>query len=91
MNTECVMNHTIHIDERKNAVIEGVTDVISFDEMSVVLETVQGRMTVNGIGLKVKQLTLDKGVLGIEGTVNELYYTESAGNNKKGFLGKLMR
>ena len=68
--------HTLTVRARKSAAIEGVLELESFDEESVIFSTACGRMTVEGEGLRVGVWDTERGVLKIEGTVNALYYAE---------------
>ena len=46
-------NHNIIIEDRKKLTLSGVKDVISFDDETLLLETVLGRLTVKGAGLHI--------------------------------------
>ena len=52
--------------------ITGVEDVISFDTKEVLLETTMGILTIKGEDLKVNRLSIEKGELEIEGTVDSM-------------------
>ena len=56
--------------------ITGVEDVISFDTKEVLLETTMGILTIKGEDLKVNRLSIEKGELEIEGTVDSMEYSE---------------
>ena len=70
-----VRPHSIVWSDRKAGSITGVTDVLSFDEDSVVLRTEQGMLTVKGKDLHIGRLTLEKGEVDMEGTVDSLAYS----------------
>ena len=57
MNTEAERGrkneHTISLRQRESMEINGVTDVVSFDEQAVILQTVCGKMTVEGSALHI--------------------------------------
>lgn len=66
-----------------------MTDVLSFDEGCVILETEQGLLTIKGKALHVGRLTLDQGEVELEGLVESMVY--SGGNPaRKGSLVKRM-
>ena len=72
--------------------VRGVTDVVRFDEESVVLSTVCGTLTVEGASLHVQVLNLEQGTVTVDGRVDSLLYfdPEPAGKGDKGgFFGKL--
>ena len=52
------MPHSVILEGREKLTISGVTDVHSFDEEQVLLETVRGMLVVRGQGLHVERLQL---------------------------------
>jgi sporulation protein YabP len=83
--------HNLRLENRKKLILDGVRDVISFDDMYVVLDTVRGRLNVNGTNLHIQVLSLESGEVVVEGDVAELIYEDETNNTKKGFFGKLKR
>ena len=67
--------------------MEGVNDIRGFDDGYVSLDTVSGKITVEGSDLKIESLTKDGGCIFISGNVSGVFV---AGNNekKKGLLGR---
>ena len=63
-------------DERQKLTMTGVTEVVSFDEESVVLKTGLGTLLVQGRQLQLKTLTLDGGQVAVEGNIGALTYEE---------------
>ena len=53
------MPHSVILEGREKLTISGVTDVHSFDEEQVLLETVRGMLVVRGQGLHVERLQLE--------------------------------
>jgi len=85
-------NHKIQINSRNTAILTGVKDVLSFDAGEVVLETIQGMLTIRGEGLHVSRLTLEKGEVDVDGKIDSLTYTEnSAGKSASSVLGRLFK
>jgi sporulation protein YabP len=77
---------------RKLLEISGVMNVESFDSEEFLLETECGFLAIKGQNLHIKNLSLEQGLVAIEGTVNELAYLDASSHDKsKGFLGKLFR
>lgn len=82
--------HSVLISERKHIELCGVTDVISFDENSVLLSTVCGRMEIEGSELHVSVLDVRDSRVKIDGTVNGLfYYNETEKSEKKRLFGRV--
>ena len=65
--------HKLTLDERKKLTMTGVTEVISFDENTVVLKTVQGILEVQGQQLQLKNLSLDGGQVAVDGHISGLF------------------
>ena len=68
--------HKLTLQERKNLTLTGVTEVISFDESTVVLNTTLGTLEVQGEDLKLKTLSLDGGQVAVDGHIISLLYDE---------------
>ena len=66
------MPHSVILEGR-----EKLTDVHSFDEEQVLLETVRGMLVVRGQGLHVERLQLEAGELIIQGEIGLLEYDDS--------------
>lgn len=71
--------HKLTLNERKCLSTTGVTEVVSFDETTVVLGTGLGTLVVQGKDLQLKQLSQDGGQVAVEGTITALGYTEPRG------------
>ncbi len=79
--------HTLLLSARTHTELSGVTEVLSFDEVCVMLSTVCGELAVEGEGLRVGTLDMKCGIVVINGKVNGLYYTDQRDARKKGFFG----
>ena len=79
--------HKLSLDERKNLLVSGVTQVVSFDENAVVLHTYRGILVVRGEDLHLKTLSQDGGQIAVEGQVDLLAYEEPKAQG--GFLRRL--
>ena len=64
------------LDARKKLTLTGATEVVSFDELAVVVKTPMGTLVIQGKDLQLKQLTPDGGQVAVEGTVTSLHYEE---------------
>ena len=80
--------HSFSSKSRNGINIFGVTDVISFDESGVALETTCGNMALEGEGLHITVLNINDGNVVVEGRINGLYYYDTKVTSKKGFFGK---
>ena len=75
--------HVINMIDRQRLSITGVSDVFSFDEDIIELETNQGCLDIKGAGLHIVKMNIDDGELIVEGTVDEMLYHENPGAGKK--------
>ncbi len=84
--------HKLVMQNRETVELTGITDVASFDDTIIELETVEGAVRFVGEGLHVKSLILEKGEVEIMGRIQEIVYHES-GKEKtmRGMLGRLFR
>ena len=55
------ISHRLTMDNRKEAFVTGVKEVVSFDEKEILLLTAEGRLQIRGTQLHVKGLNLEKG------------------------------
>ena len=78
------------IDQRKKAVVTGVTDVESFDDGAVVLHTHGGRLTLTGTGLHVSSLQLEEGRLTVEGSIDSAAYDGPGVKRRGGFFRRAL-
>ena len=83
--------HSISLTDRTAMQVQGVNDVESFDEHTVLLDTVCGRMAIEGKDLKIAVLEIDAGIVVLSGTVSGVYYYEAEQEKKSGLLGRLFK
>ena len=81
--------HKLTLNGRKNLSVTGVTEVVSFDENTVVLRTGMGTLLVQGEDLQLKNLSLEGGQVAVDGSVSSLIYEEE--QPAVGLLQRLFR
>lgn len=79
------IKHSLQLKAREKLTLDGIREVLRFDEEVVVLETALGTLSVEGEGLHVTKLLLDSGEVAIEGHVTALLYGDG-GEKKRGFF-----
>lgn len=89
--TVATLPHKLHIDNRSKITLTGITEVVSFDDKQVILDTVQGMLSISGEGLKVDRLTIDNGEAGIEGTVYKMEYADKREVSAGSIFSRLFR
>ena len=76
--------HRLNMEDRKRIDFTGITDVVSFDPVKVVLESDYGHITIKGEGLHVNRLSVEKG--------DSVCYSEAGMKNKQdSFMSRLLR
>lgn len=87
-----VKRQEVKMLNRKLMEISGVLNVESFDNEEFLLETECGFLTIKGQNLHIKNLSLEQGLVAIEGLVNAMEYLDSSSQQKsKGLFGKLFK
>ena len=70
--------HALRMEGRRNLSISGVSDVESFDEREIVMQTGMGTLTVSGEQLSVSRLSVESGDVTVQGRIAELRYEDPA-------------
>ena len=83
-------DHNVIIDNREKLNVSGVIDVTSFDEETILLKTVMGKITVKGENLHILSFDNEIGDLVSEGKIHAVVYM-SDDKESVGFFSKLFR
>ncbi|PWA12132.1 sporulation protein YabP [Pueribacillus theae] len=85
-------DHNLVLKGRKQLEITGVKHVESFDNEEFLLETVMGFLAVRGQQLKMENLSVDQGIVLINGRIIDIVYLDDHdGDKAKGFFSKLFK
>ena len=79
--------HALELKERRALTMTGVTEVVSFEEHTVVLRTALGTLIVQGRELQLKTLSLEGGQVAVEGSISALIYEEPRASGWRRWLG----
>ena len=71
-----ILPQKLTLSERKDLHMTGVTEIISFDDTGVVVETDLGTLEIQGEGLQLKTLSIDGGQIAVSGHISGLNYQE---------------
>lgn len=82
-------NHNIIVEDRKKFTFTGVKDVLSFDDQTIMLETVLGRLALKGEDLHLDQFDTEKGDICGNGKIHALIYTATDSN--QGFFSRVFK
>ena len=72
------MPHELTLEERNNLTMTGVTEVVSFEDTSVILHTSLGTLIIQGQSLQLKELSQQGGQVAVEGQISALIYEDEA-------------
>lgn len=86
MNQPCGL---INITDRRKIELTGVKSVDSFDESIVTLTVSCGKLVVEGEGMNITVLDLDKGVICAEGIINAVVYSDAVNSVEKGLFSRI--
>ena len=81
--------HRLVLDNRTKMTISGVENVESFDEETIVTNTVRGALVIRGSGMHLEKLSLDTGEVSIRGHIDSAEYESEAESG--GFFSRLFR
>ncbi len=77
MEDKRILPHRVVLDQRSALTVTGVSEVLSFDENTVLVQTELGNLVIQGQGLQLKALTPENGQVAVAGTVSALVYEEA--------------
>lgn len=87
--------HTLTVKNREGAHLEGVLEVIRFDETEALLETTCGTLSIDGERLHLCEWNTEHGFAVLEGRIDAITYfdkkQEGSTNTHSGLFGKLLK
>lgn len=88
MEDKLVLPHKLTLNERRDLTVTGVTEVVSFDEDSVLLKIGTDSLAIRGSGLHMKTLSLEAGQVAVNGHIQAMVYEQ--GQEPGGFWRRLL-
>lgn len=90
-NTGVIQN--LVLENRGKLSISGVLDVLSFDDLVVMVETELGLLTVKGENLRINKLSIDTSEVIVEGDISYLAYSnkDTEKNSKSNLISKIFK
>ena len=82
--------HNVIMEKRSKLNMSGVSEVVSFDDETVVLKTDMGLLTIKGTKLNIGGFSATTTELNMTGSIYALVYTESEGA-KGSFIKRLLK
>jgi sporulation protein YabP len=84
-------SHAVVIDNREKLSISGIEDVETFDENTIVVHTVMGKLTICGTSLHIRELNVETTDLTVEGHIDALQYSNETFERRRGLFSGLFR
>lgn len=82
----------IILENREKMSVSGVSDVLSFDDQIIIVETDLGLLTIKGENLKINKLNIDTSDFTLNGKINSMSYSETAFEGKNSnILSKIFK
>lgn len=79
------------LENRNKLSVSGVTDILSFDDQIVIIDTNMGMLTIKGIDLRINKLSIDTSDIIVEGTINSMVYSDKIDKKASNFIGKIFK
>lgn len=85
------IKHDVIIRSRKRMEMSGISDVSSFDENEIIVQTGNSGVSIEGENLKIERFDAENGELVINGTINGLFYYVKKAHKAKKSLSSLFK
>lgn len=83
--------HNIVMENRKRLSVSGVSDVESFNEEEIMLQTDLGGLCIRGSNLRIGKLSIEIGEVALEGDIDGINYVETKKSKGAGLLSRMFR
>jgi len=84
--TDQTLPHCLTLNDRSKLTLTGITEVVTFDDTTVIMHTPLGNLMVQGQQLQLKALTPEGGTVAVEGRISAISYEEP--RQSSGWLGR---
>ncbi len=85
MNNETLMPHSILLDNRARMELDGILDVESFTDLSIIANSTLGNIAIDGTDLKVDSFSSQTGKLIVKGNIDSFCYFGNSKGKKRLF------
>lgn len=83
--------HSVSMISREKLEIDGVIDVLDFDNSVINIKTNMGILSVEGVNLKIISLSKENGKLYVEGGIDSLFYYGVSEEKRGGFFKRRVK
>ena len=84
-------NHDVVLLSREKLTINGIKEIINFDENIVNLKTVCGELSIEGENIHINVLNIEKGDIEIQGKISGINYYDSLQSDKRTLLSRIFK
>lgn len=79
------------LENRKRMCLNGVIEVVNFNDQQIILNTNLGMLAIKGSNLKMNKLDVQNGEIVVVGQLNSYIYTGTEAKDKESILSKLFK
>ncbi len=83
--------HNITVGARERLSVSGIREIVSFDESGVSVRTSCGDLAIDGEGIHISVLNIEKGELELQGKINGINYTDLGDGEHRSFLSRIFK
>jgi len=84
-------NHFVNVSNRNKMSITGVKEVISFNDDSAVINTIQGLLHIKGSNMHLEKFNIESSELSMNGKIDNLIYKNNYKLEKMSLLKRLFK
>ena len=89
-NKPIFRNQNIVLEDREKVTVTGVEQVESYNDNTIILNTIKGGINIKGEDLNISKLNLDEGSVKINGKISGINYSNKD-FKPKNIVGKLFK
>lgn len=82
--------HQLILRGREEMKIDGVEEVMGFDDVSVRLRSSEGELYIEGSGIRIGTLDTERKTVALSGRINGIYYASDENKEKRGFFSRIL-
>ena len=79
------------LENRKRMCLNGVIEVVNFNDQQIILNTNLGMLSIKNSNLKMNKLDVQNGEIVVVGQINSYIYTGTEAKDKESILSKLFK
>ncbi len=85
------ITHKVTIESRNSLELNGVTDMGTYNDEEVEIDTVDGFMIISGTDLNVVKLDVETGICALTGKIDSVSYIDKNDNGAKSLFRRIFK